>query len=302
MPDNKENKSPKTIFRTSAGFECLELYYKNNIDLYLCHCGIEDCHSGHSFGPFKRVEYVIHYIMSGKGTYSIGNKTYHLGPGDFFLIRPGDTTFYRADDEDPWSYIWVGFLGVKVENYVEYLHLSDKNGLTGKYPEGEVLKNIVSQMVDARALTYSNELKREGLLYLFLSELSRYNESSNNEKYPKQIYVDHVLNYIEHHYCEKIRVSDIADGMGLSRGYLSNCFKKTMGESIQDYLIRYRMEKAEELLATTGDTINQIAALVGYEDALTFSKAFHKKNGISPSVYRQNQQANDPQVHIKYDD
>jgi len=159
-------------------------------------------------------------------------------------------------------------------------------------------------MLDARALTYANELKREGLLYLFLSELSRINEAKNNEKgaeYPKQIYVDHVLNYIESHYCEKFRVSDLAEEMGLSRGYLSNCFKKAMGESIQEYLIRYRLEKAEELLTTTGDTINQIASAVGYEDALTFSKAFHKKNEVSPSTYRKKQKNTTEQIHIKYD-
>ena len=49
-------------------------------DLYLCFCGYEACQPFHSYGPAVRPNYVIHYIISGKGTFTIGNRTYRLKP------------------------------------------------------------------------------------------------------------------------------------------------------------------------------------------------------------------------------
>lgn len=81
MSDVRKDVPPKTAFTVSAGFECLEIYYKKNVDLYLCYCGIEECSKGHSFGPAVRNEYLIHYILSGRGMYQIHGKTYEVGPG-----------------------------------------------------------------------------------------------------------------------------------------------------------------------------------------------------------------------------
>ena len=47
-------------------------------DLYLCFCGYEACQPFHSYGPAVRPNYVIHYIISGKDTFTIGNRTYRF--------------------------------------------------------------------------------------------------------------------------------------------------------------------------------------------------------------------------------
>ena len=54
-------------------------------DLYLCFCGYEACQPFHSYGPAVRPNYVIHYIISGKGIFTIGNRTYRLTAGQGFL-------------------------------------------------------------------------------------------------------------------------------------------------------------------------------------------------------------------------
>lgn len=305
MSDVRKDVPPKTAFTVSAGFECLEIYYKKNVDLYLCYCGIEECSKGHSFGPAVRNEYLIHYILSGRGIYQIPGKTYEVGPGEFFLIPPGQTTFYQADKEEPWSYIWIGFQGMKAPMYMEYLHLDGKERVVGKCSQTEKLKHLVEQMLRARALTFADELQREGLLYEFIAELARDAErdradvESAQEEYPKQIYVDHMLHYIERHLDQKILISEMAKEIGLSRNYLSNCFKSVMHETLKDYLTRIRMEKAERLLTTTTDTIGEVAAAVGYKDALAFSKVFHKKYQISPTAYREQYAKNPEELQIK---
>ncbi len=57
-------------------------------DLYLCFCGYEACQPLHSYGPAVRPNSVIHYIISGKGTFTIGNRTYRLTAGQgFFAVK-----------------------------------------------------------------------------------------------------------------------------------------------------------------------------------------------------------------------
>ena len=47
-------------------------------ELSLCHCGYSICEAGHSFGPAVRPNYILHYVLDGRGTYRIGSRTYHL--------------------------------------------------------------------------------------------------------------------------------------------------------------------------------------------------------------------------------
>ena len=280
-------QNPK--FTNSARYKCLEYLKKQTFDLYLCYCGIEECDPGHLYGPTERSEYLLHYILEGKGKYYIGDKVYELGPHQAFLICPGVTTYYEADTEDPWSYLWVGFNGVKAKTYLEYLDLDD-NHLIGEFPYPDLLLEQVQNILNARELTYANELKREGYLFLFFSTLIQYQHDklsvSSGHDYPHQVYVEHALEFIEHNYNKNIKVNDIASYIGINRSYLANSFKKTMNMSPQEYLVNYRLDKASLLLRTTSLPINEIASSVGYEDPLAFSKTFKHFKGISPKLYR----------------
>lgn len=54
------------------------------------YCGYEKCESGHFWGPAVRNQYLLHYVISGCGTYVVGGETYTLHAGSCFLIRPGE--------------------------------------------------------------------------------------------------------------------------------------------------------------------------------------------------------------------
>lgn len=97
----------------------------------------------------------------------------------------------------------------------------------------------------------------------------------------------HAMDYIAHHYREKIKISELADYIGVNRSYLTSSFKKAIGCSPQEYLVNLRMEKAREMLRNTGMQINAVAAAVGYQDQLAFSKIFKQHFGTSPKAYRE---------------
>lgn len=277
----------ETKYTNSARYKCLEFLRKTGVDLYLCYCGIEECDPCHHYGPIKRSEYLLHCILTGKGTYTANGKTWQLGKNQTFLICPEETTYYEADHDDPWTYLWVAFNGVKARQYLEYANLN-KDNLIGEYSEPEKLLTYVRNMLDASKLTYTNELRREGYLFLFLSALmeAQGKTRSNVHDYSFQIYVEHALEFIEHQYQTDIKVSDIADYIGINRSYLTACFQKSIGMSPQQYLIRYRMEKARDLLKTTDLSINAIASEVGYADALAFSRSFRQMYDSSPKDFR----------------
>ena len=60
--------------------------------------GRQDCHDLHSWGPGVRQCYIIHYIISGKGTFTCGKKTYTLTAGQSFLICPAQVVQYAPDE------------------------------------------------------------------------------------------------------------------------------------------------------------------------------------------------------------
>ena len=73
----------------------------------------------------------------------------------------------------------------------------------------------------------------------------------------------------------------------LDRSYFGKVFKDMIGQSPQDFLIRYRMSKATSLLTSTSLSIGDISVQVGYPNQLHFSRAFRNIYGMSPRQYRQ---------------
>ena len=78
----------------------------------------------------------------------------------------------------------------------------------------------------------------------------------------------------------------IADSVNISEDYLTRIFKKDMGISPWDYLNRYRIQLAGELLRTSGKTINEIAGEVGFQDQAYFCRVFKKIVGVAPGKMR----------------
>ena len=72
----------------------------------------------------------------------------------------------------------------------------------------------------------------------------------------------------------------------LSRSALAGRFVEFVGHPVMQYLTNWRMQLAATLLQTTTDTIADIAARVGYESDASFSRAFKKTVGVSPSEWR----------------
>ena len=280
----------KEVFINATGFQCLEHLQNNSVDIYLSTCGVQNCFPGHFFGPGQREEYIIHFICEGKGIYEVDGKTHHLKKGDFFVIPPKTEVYYRADEKEPWDYLWVGFQGVKATTYLKNAGI-DETHRTGHYSNTSYILACIQQMMLARTLTYHNELKRQAALLQILAALIEVHHDTLSDEeqheYPHRVYLQQALDYMNTHLHENIKISTLASHIGIDRSYLSNIFKSTLEISPQEYLLTLRMDKAADLLKNSDKKINLIACEVGYSDPLTFTKMFKKVKGMAPSEWRQ---------------
>lgn len=266
----------------------LEPEKNQSLDLFLCYCGLEKCTPSYSYGPAVRPQYLIHYIIDGEGFYTVNGTTYKLKKNQGFLIWPNIVTYYEADKDNPWTYMWVGFNGVKAQAYLNYANINSNNPIF-EYSKDDSLKDYISEMLKLKEMNYANELKLEGLLYFFMSALAESRKEVFTENIYKitELYLEKSIEFIENNYLNNIKINNIADYIGINRSYLTNIFKKHINMSPQEFLINYRIDKACTLLKTTDLSIKTVARSIGYADPLAFSKAFKKVTGMSPKNYKE---------------
>ena len=252
--------------------------------LVVANCGCSQTEPLHSFGPALKPNYVIHFILDGKGVFSIGGEKYELESGSGFLIPPGELAFYQADEKEPWTYIWVGFGGSKAQQYINEIGLSSHIPIFHSN-EHEALYACVKDMMEHSTYGVVNELRRVGQLYVFLSMITKENTVEKEVEKDNQ-YVKRAIEFIQSNYHIPIKISDVAEYVCINRSYLYSLFQETIQISPQQFLSRYRITKAAELLLTSSLSIESICYSVGYKDSFVFTKAFKQITGMSPTMYR----------------
>ena len=93
--------------------------------------------------------------------------------------------------------------------------------------------------------------------------------------------------YVESHYQDaNLSLAELANMFGLSTSYFSKMFKEKYKVSIPDYINLVRINQAKKLLSETPQSVQTIAAAVGFTESSTFIRVFKKTEGITPGVYR----------------
>ena len=123
----------------------------------------------------------------------------------------------------------------------------------------------------------------------FLNQSNKLSEILENNNNNSNITVINLAKqYIIDNFNKNITLKDVADEVFLSQNYLSELFKKEIGEGFYDFLSNYRIKKAKEILLTTNLKVYEIAKNVGYNDAITFGRVFKKITGTTPNNFRNN--------------
>ncbi len=226
--------------------------------------------------------YDIFYVWSGEGDLSLNDKMYKLGKGSCFLFRKGDHTWATHNPQKPLVLTYIHFdVSEPVEEVPEpYRVLEDTfdfEHLLSKYVRLFLVK------------TYAAEIEAQLILKQLLIHLLRYDRQEPVErKASNQLSesIREVANYIMQHPGQVHRVEDLGKRAGLSPRYFSIKFKELIGMSVQTYMIRARIERAQHLLLHAGMNVTEVADALGYRDIFFFSRQFKQYTGKSPSEIR----------------
>lgn len=279
----------ETTYRNEAGFKCLRNIKRQTNDLYLGHRGMQKCTPGYTYNHKIPNEYHLHFVTDGKGLLFVEGKMYHVKKNDIFLIPKGVQIHYFADEEDPWTYMWVTFDGEMAETYLKYACLSVDEPVIHSTIPTEAYTPLIQGILDSYHLTVANEIKRVAYLYEIISMIIEAQASTRNADgsydYSADAYIDYALQYIKTNY-RTLKISDLAGYIGINRSYLTSLFKKKLNVSPQQYLISFKLSEAAKFLKTTDMSISEVSEAVGYENPLTFSRSFKQTYGVSPQTYR----------------
>jgi len=245
----------------------------------------------HKLGPKVYDYYLVHYIISGKGTFSCHEQDYELGAGDSFFIEPEQLVSYRSDPEDPWHYCWIAFSGPEAAPLVA------STGMNRLQPVVRAIRNrrmsvLFRHIQQALHTKQSNaQLKACGYLQLLLGEYCGLLTHAAADDVVADVESDRIvqqaIHYLSTQYAEPITIELMAESIGYNRAYLSRLFKRHTKVTPVAFLQKLRVDKARLLLRERLElTVEQIAASVGFHDPLYFSKQFRRWYGVSPTEYR----------------
>lgn len=272
----------------------------NFLDLKLYQYGREKCLPLHSFGPTIRNHFLFHYVISGCGTLFFRGldgkeNRYDIGANQGFLLCPDQITTYVADEHQPWNYVWLEFDGLRAEESLLKAGLEWNQPIyRPKRPEqGEELRDRMLYITDHHT---ASDLQLLGNLYLFLDQLisSSVTQQEYEEKKVQDFYVQEAIGYIQEHYRRNLTVEEVANFCKVNRDRFTRRFKRVVGCTPQEFLIRLRLTTAANLLKTTDSPIKDIAAYCGYPNPLHFSQAFKNFYGISPRAWRKEKELEKP--------
>ena len=95
-----------------------------------------------------------------------------------------------------------------------------------------------------------------------------------------------VIEYIDHHLSQSIKLEDLSNHVGISKFHFSRLFKKSMGVSPHKYVMQQRIELAKKLLLKADESICDIALECGFNSHAHMGKYFRNYVGMTPKAYR----------------
>lgn len=153
------------------------------------------------------------------------------------------------------------------------------NRLSSIHPRLQLEQDL--KIVTTLYLAHHNHIMLDQLKEKIYSIIERLNQNeSGNTSVMKQM-----MDFIDRHYMEPLRLETMAEIFNYNSGYLGKLFKNHSGESFNTYLDQVRINRAIEFLQE-GKKVHQVAELVGYANVDYFHSKFKRYKGVSPSAYK----------------
>ncbi len=222
----------------------------------------------------------LHVLQSGAGWLTTaGQGERSLGPGDAFLILPGERARYREDPRRPWRYTWLGLAG---DGAVELLQAAGFVGTT------RVLRAVATpalwQLCDEAEAAFTaatgSPFQAPAFAWRIAEALIANHRKAGIAADPAAA----LRLLIDSGYDGSISIATAARRLGIDRSTLFRRFSASYGCNPRTYLAQVRLNRARDLLRRGESTVKVIAIACGYLDARAFSRAYSRQFGHLPSA------------------
>ena len=228
--------------------------------------------------------FILFYTLGGEGTVHQGGQTVRLPKGTALLMDCRTPQSYgTSPGHGHWYHLWAHIDGTGVELAGRTL------GLPRLTPVSVPLSRLqphADVLFDRLGTETAGNATRIGLaVHALVAEVTLAAQEAVPvaEDDPVRL----ACAYVERHFAEKVALEDLARAAAVSPSYLIRLFKRQLETTPHDYLLRYRISRAKELLAETALTSAVIAERVGFASESNFSYRFKQMTGQGPRAYRQ---------------
>lgn len=243
----------------------------NLADLNPVLVGESQCEPGIHRLPDAQKSTLIHYVSKGKGLLYSRGGVHTVGPGQAFIILPDEHASYKADQDDPWLYRWVGFTGT----------------LSGRF-------SVLPPVFDAPSDIFRHAINLtepdDNLAYQLASDLFLLYSQLIRPQTHRQDYIRATIDYVQSSYSSRLTLKNIADHVGMNPDYLSRMFRKKTGTTLQAHILDVRINEAKRYLVL-GYSVKEAAMMCGFGDPATFTRLFKKSGNPAPTEWRKQKQA-----------
>lgn len=246
----------------------------------------------------------IVYVCDGFTLHSVSGRVNLLMAGDIFFIMPGEEHSYINAYRTKIYNILLSLS--ELDAFADELAvLPGLGAMFGREEESAIGKRILHVPIQAQRSMESacEKMLKEctdrgsgwkcsmrARLVTFLVNYSRIYEQqwdthvqASGDYYG---YIYKILRYVEENYSEPISMNDLSEATGLSADYMTRRFKSVLHMTPSEYVRKFRIARAMELLCTTDSSVSEIASKTGFSDVSLFSRVFKQSVGLPPAHYR----------------
>jgi len=227
--------------------------------------------------------YDLFYVWDGQGIVIVNDNQYEVKRGSCLLFRPGDYTSAEQHPQHPLTITYAHFSVTKTPAILPMRFRQLEDPL-----EVEVIlaRYIRLRLNPGFGWEQETRLILKQLMIILLRSDQNVQIEQPTLSRTLLTAIQETANFIREHPAQWPTLSQLAARARLSEKYFSRMFKSIIGQSVQTYTIRTRLERAEYLLRFGGMQVSEVADALGYRDVFFFSRQFKRYTGRNPSELR----------------